>query len=41
VLFDDERAMIRIDMGEYQEKHSVSAWSVPRRGTSVTRKAAS
>ncbi|MGA2527985.1 MAG: AAA family ATPase [Acidimicrobiales bacterium] len=23
-LFDDERAMIRIDMGEYQEKHSVS-----------------
>jgi len=24
VMFDDERAMIRIDMGEYQEKHSVS-----------------
>ena len=24
VLFDDERAMVRIDMGEYQEKHSVS-----------------
>jgi ATP-dependent Clp protease ATP-binding subunit ClpB len=24
VLFDDERAIIRIDMGEYQEKHSVS-----------------
>jgi len=24
VLFDDERAMIRIDIGEYQEKHSVS-----------------
>ncbi|HXZ83705.1 MAG TPA: AAA family ATPase [Acidimicrobiales bacterium] len=23
-LFDDERAMIRIDMGEYQEKHTVS-----------------
>ncbi len=23
-LFDDERAMIRIDMSEYQEKHSVS-----------------
>ena len=23
-LFDDERAMVRIDMGEYQEKHSVS-----------------
>jgi ATP-dependent Clp protease ATP-binding subunit ClpB len=24
VLFDDDRAMVRIDMGEYQEKHSVS-----------------
>jgi ATP-dependent Clp protease ATP-binding subunit ClpB len=24
VLFDDEKAIIRIDMGEYQEKHSVS-----------------
>ncbi len=23
-LFDDERAMIRLDMGEYQEKHTVS-----------------
>ncbi len=23
-LFDDERAMVRIDMGEYQEKHSVA-----------------
>jgi ATP-dependent Clp protease ATP-binding subunit ClpB len=23
-LFDDERAMIRIDMGEYQEKHNVA-----------------
>ena len=23
-LFDDERAMIRIDMGEYQEKHTVA-----------------
>jgi len=23
-LFDDERAMIRIDMSEYQEKHTVS-----------------
>src|SRR5207248_11746592 len=22
-LFDDERSMIRIDMGEYQEKHTV------------------
>jgi ATP-dependent Clp protease ATP-binding subunit ClpB len=24
VLFDDERAMVRIDMSEYQEKHNVS-----------------
>jgi len=24
ILFDDERAMIRIDMGEYQERHTVS-----------------
>jgi ATP-dependent Clp protease ATP-binding subunit ClpB len=24
MLFDDERAMVRIDMGEYMEKHSVS-----------------
>jgi ATP-dependent Clp protease ATP-binding subunit ClpB len=24
VLFDDERAVIRIDMGEYQERHNVS-----------------
>jgi ATP-dependent Clp protease ATP-binding subunit ClpB len=24
VLFDDERAIVRIDMGEYQEKHNVS-----------------
>jgi len=24
ILFDDERAMIRIDMSEYQEKHTVS-----------------
>jgi ATP-dependent Clp protease ATP-binding subunit ClpB len=24
VLFDDERAMVRIDMGEYQERHSVA-----------------
>src|SRR6185503_15620901 len=23
-LFDDERAMVRIDMSEYQEKHTVS-----------------
>src|SRR3989442_12084134 len=23
-LFDDERAMVRVDMGEYQEKHTVA-----------------
>ena len=41
-LFDDDRAMVRIDMGEYQEKHTVSP---PGRGapraTSATRRAAS
>ena len=26
-LFDDERAMVRIDMSEYMEKHAVSGWS--------------
>ena len=26
-LFDDERAMVRIDMSEYMEKHTVSGWS--------------
>jgi ATP-dependent Clp protease ATP-binding subunit ClpB len=30
-LFDDERAMVRIDMGEYMEKHSTRAGSSPRR----------
>jgi len=24
-MFDDDQAMIRIDMSEYQEKHTVSA----------------
>ena len=23
-LFDDERAMVRIDMGEYQERHTIA-----------------
>ncbi len=35
-LFDDEHAMIRIDMSEYSEKHSVSRLVGPRRGTSGT-----
>jgi ATP-dependent Clp protease ATP-binding subunit ClpB len=26
-LFDDENAMTRIDMSEYQERHSVRDWS--------------
>ena len=33
--------MVRIDMSEYMEKHSVSAWSARRRVTSVTTRAAS
>ena len=33
--------MIRIDMSEYQEKHTVAGWSARRRATSATRKAAS
>ena len=41
-LFDDERAMIRIDMSEYMEKHSVSrAGRAPRRATSATTRAGS
>ena len=41
-LFDDERAMVRIDMSEYMEKHSVSRGSSARRpATSATRRAAS
>jgi ATP-dependent Clp protease ATP-binding subunit ClpB len=40
-LFDDERAMIRIDMSEYQEKHTVRGWWARLRDTSATTKAAS
>jgi ATP-dependent Clp protease ATP-binding subunit ClpB len=41
-LFDDERAIIRIDMSEYMEKHAVSAaWWARRRATSATTRAAS
>ena len=40
-LFDDERAIVRIDMSEYMEKHSASASSVRRPGTSATTRAVS
>ena len=35
-LFDDEQAMIRIDMSEYQERHSVSRLIGAPRGMSAT-----
>ncbi len=40
-LFGDEDRMVRFDMSEFQEKHTVSAWSAPRPGTSATRRPAS
>jgi ATP-dependent Clp protease ATP-binding subunit ClpC len=41
-LFDDETAMVRIDMSEYMEKHSVARLiGAPARATSATRRAAS
>jgi ATP-dependent Clp protease ATP-binding subunit ClpB len=40
-LFDDEDAMVRIDMSEYMEKHASHGSSVRRRDTSATRRAAS
>ena len=40
-LFDDEQAMIRIDMSEYQEKHTVSRLIGAPPGTSATRRRAS
>jgi len=39
-LFDDENAMIRIDMSEYMEKHTVARLIGARRATWATRKAA-
>ena len=39
-LFDDEHALIRIDMSEYMEKHSVRGLSVRRPAMSATTKAA-
>ena len=40
-LFDDETAMIRIDMSEYSEKHSVSRLVGAPRATSATKREAS
>ena len=40
-MFDDERAMVRLDMSEYQERHTVARLSARRPATSATRRAAS
>lgn len=40
-VFGTEQALIRVDMSEYMEKHSVSKLIGPLRDTSATRKAAS
>jgi len=40
-LFDDERAIIRLDMSEYMEKHSVSRLVGRRRAMSDTKRGAS
>ena len=40
-LFDDEKAMVRIDMSEYMEKASVSRLSVLRQATSAMRRVVS
>ena len=40
-LFDDEHALVRIDMSEYQEKHTVSRLVGAPPGTWVTMKQAS
>jgi GTPase SAR1 family protein len=40
-LFDDERAMVRIDMSEYGEKHSVARLVGAPPGTSATSRAVS
>jgi ATP-dependent Clp protease ATP-binding subunit ClpC len=36
----DQTALIRVDMSEYMEKHSVSVWSARLRATSATTRAA-
>ena len=40
-LFDDEDALIQLDMSEYMEKHTVAAWSARLRATSATKRAGS
>jgi ATP-dependent Clp protease ATP-binding subunit ClpB len=40
-LFDDERNIVRIDMSEYQERHTVAGSSARRPAMSVMKKAAS
>ena len=40
-MFGDENAMIRVDMSEYMEKHTVSSSSARRRATSAMTRAAS
>ena len=40
-LFDDERAMVRLDMSEYLERHTVARLVGRRPATSATRKAGS
>ena len=40
-LFNDERAMVRMDMSEYMEAHAVSGCSALRPATSATTRAAS
>ena len=40
-MFDDERAIVRLDMSEYQEKHTVSRLVGLRPATSGTRRAGS
>jgi ATP-dependent Clp protease ATP-binding subunit ClpB len=36
-LFDDENALIRIDMSEYMEKHSVARRGAPRAWQAIAR----
>ena len=40
-MFDDEDALIRIDMSEYREQHTTAACSARRRDTSAMKRAAS
>ena len=40
-LLNDDRAIVRIDMSEYSEKHSSRGWSARPRAMSATRRAAS